>query len=130
MKTRCYNKNFHRYPDYGGRGITICNEWLENPCLFFEWAESSGYADNLTIDRIDNNGNYSPDNCRWITKKQQNNNRRTNRYLTVHGVTKTIAEWSRETGINQFTLYDRQENGWNESEMLIKPYSRKRVKDK
>lgn len=123
MKTRCYNRNSPRYNDYGGRGIAICKEWLANPALFFEWAESNGYDDNLTIDRINVNKGYSPENCRWATKKDQNNNRRGNRLLTVHGITKSIAQWAEETGVNQFTLYDRQENGWSEDEMFAKPYT-------
>lgn len=126
MKTRCYNSNFPRYKDYGGRGIAICSEWLNDPCSFFEWAKSNGYNDNLTIDRIDNDGDYTPNNCRWTTKKQQNNNRRTNRFFTFCGVTKTIAQWAEETGINQFTLYDRLEHGWPDDKMFVKPYTIRR----
>lgn len=79
MKTRCYNKNFEQYHNYGGRGITICAEWLHDFEVFHDWAMSHGYRDDLTIDRIDNGKGYSPENCRWVTIKAQQKNRRNNR---------------------------------------------------
>lgn len=76
MHTRCYNEHFAAYKYYGGRGITICDEWRENFQAFHDWAMANGYRDDLTIDRIDNDKGYSPDNCRWITMEEQNKNKR------------------------------------------------------
>ena len=76
MKTRCYNKNFVYYRNYGGRGIKICDEWLTNFLLFYNWAINNGYEEGLTIDRINNDGDYEPSNCRWITRAEQNRNQR------------------------------------------------------
>lgn len=77
MKTRCYNQKNKNYKNYGGRGIKICNEWLHDFPSFYDWAMLHGYSDNLTIDRIDNDGNYEPSNCRWATPKEQRHNQRT-----------------------------------------------------
>lgn len=101
MKTRCYNPNYYLFHRYGGRGITVCDEWLGENGLknFYEWSMVNGYSDELSIDRIDNDKGYSPTNCRWVTMKQQQNNRSTNRFVCVDGITKTLSEWSDCLGI-------------------------------
>ena len=112
MKTRCLNEKFRDYEDYGGRGITVCPEWMEfEP--FCEWAMANGYEDNLTLDRKDNNGNYCPENCRWETVKTQENNRRNNRLITHNGKTLTLSQWAEETGINMRTIQYRLNHGWD-----------------
>lgn len=96
MKIRCYSIKSDDYKNYGGRGIKICDEWLneENGMInFYNWAINNGYKDNLSIDRINVNGNYEPNNCRWITNKEQCNNKRNNHYITYNGETRTMMEW-------------------------------------
>lgn len=107
MKHRCYDKNAVNYKNYGGRGITICNEWLNNFKAFYDWSMLNGYKKGLTIDRIDNNGNYEPSNCRWVTREVQNNNKRTCNYLTYNGETHTIKEWSVIKGLDYRCLQQR-----------------------
>lgn len=110
MRQRCENKNNPRYDSYGGRGITVCDDWndFEN---FRDWSLSHGYADDLSIDRRDNNQDYSPENCRWADRVAQQNNRRVNRYFTYAGETKTITEWSRYLGVSYSTLWYRIDRG-------------------
>lgn len=93
IKKRCYDKHCACYYRYGGRGIVMCDEWKESFVPFYEWAIENGYSDELTIDRIDVNGNYEPDNCKWGTAKEQCNNRRTNIIITIGNATKTLTEW-------------------------------------
>lgn len=107
MKQRCHNKNNKRYKDYGGRGIAVCSEWKDDFMSFYNWALSNGYKDNLTIDRINNNGNYEPNNCRLVDKKQQARNRRSNITYTINGETKCIADWCNILGLKQKTVYQR-----------------------
>ena len=108
---RCLNPNNKDFVYYGGRGITVCEDW-KIPENFFEWAFSSGYSANLTLDRINCNKGYSPDNCRWITNSEQQRNRRNNRIIEYNGEKHCIAEWAEITGINQQTIYSRLVYGW------------------
>lgn len=93
MKQRCYNKNDQAYKYYGRIGITICNEWLNDFMTFYDWSMSNGYNDTLTIDRIDVNKSYSPDNCRWVDMKTQQRNKKNNRNITINGETHCLSEW-------------------------------------
>lgn len=104
MKDRTLNKNDKHYKNYGNRGIKICNEWLEDFKCFYDWALNNGYKEGLTIDRINVNGNYEPNNCRWITWKEQQNNRTNNHYITYKGETHTMKQWSELLGIKYTTL--------------------------
>lgn len=123
MKSRCYSPSDKNFKRYGARGICICPEWRKDFLQFREWALSNGYDDALSIDRIDNNNGYSPDNCRWATKKTQSNNRRTNVYITYKGETHTLAEWSNITGIKAATLVSRKAHGWSDEECIEVPVS-------
>lgn len=111
MKTRCLNPNSMSYPRYGGRGIKICSEWLESYAAFHNWAIGNGYGDNLTIDRIDNDGNYCPENCRWVDSKTQANNNSRNHKITYNGKTMTLAEWATELKIRRATIVHREKLG-------------------
>lgn len=107
IKTRCENSKCNHYHLYGGRGIHICDEWRNDFSAFEEWALNHGYQDNLSIDRIDVNGSYTPDNCRFVTMKEQENNKRANHYIYYNGERKTLAELSDEFGIPYDTLLAR-----------------------
>lgn len=107
IKARCYNPNNKSYKDYGGRGIIMCDEWKNGFINFKNWAISNGYNDNLTIDRINVNGDYEPSNCRWATKKEQCNNRTTNKFITYKNEIHTLAEWSEIVGIKYKCLHKR-----------------------
>ena len=112
IKNRCLNKNLKTYKNYGGRGITVCQEWLNDFKTFYDWAINNGYSEGLTIDRINNDGNYEPDNCRWASRKTQANNRRTCKTFTYNGVTKNYKQWCEFLKINYKTLYSRISRGW------------------
>jgi len=127
MKHRCYCPSSNGYELYGGRGVTVCNEWNEfTP--FYEWAKISGYQENLTIDRIDVNGNYEPSNCKWSTGKEQANNRRNNHIITYNGETHTLSEWANKYNIPVGLLADRvNRSHWTFEKAITTP---KRLRNK
>lgn len=104
MKTRCENTNRDNYGRYGARGISVCEEWKEAK-NFVEWAMANGYQKGLQLDRIDNNKGYSPDNCRFVTAKENNRNRRNSKFITINGKTKSVAEWCEIIGVSPYTVY-------------------------
>ena len=120
MKQRCENPSNKQYHNYGGRGINICSEWkgVYGFLHFSEWAKQHGYKEGLTLDRIDNNEGYSPNNCRWVTNKEQANNKRTNIYITYKGKTKTLAQWAKQTGISYSCLQTRHYKGYSDIEVI------------
>lgn len=134
MKRRCYNPNDKRYKDYGGRGIKICKEWLNDTNKFIEWAFENGYTEDIlpngvnkwTIDRIDNNGNYEPNNCRWVDRFTQARNKRSNHKVIYNEKEMSLKELSEIIGMNYYTLHSRlsKKVGWNlEMAIKIKPHS-------
>lgn len=129
MKQRCCNEARRDFPAYGGRGITVCDEWQRSFPAFMKWAMEHGYQDDLTLDRIETNGPYSPENCRWVTRKVQANNRRTNRFITLDGRTQSIKQWADEIGMEKSTLWRRFNAGWTTERALKEPvHTEKRKK--
>lgn len=126
MKGRCNNPNNDAYEYYGGRGIRVCQEWNDDYGAFRKWAIENGYDKNApkrncTLDRKDANGNYCPENCRWVDSYVQSNNRRNVLRLTHNGETHTLAEWGEILGIRRATLYRRVALGWNTERVLTEP---------
>lgn len=128
MKRRCLEKESPHYKNYGGRGITICNNWIEDFDSFADWALSVGWKEELTLDRIDVNGNYEPNNCRWVTMKEQQGNKRSNVVYTYQGTTKCLEEWLDIYGINRQTYYSRLKSGKTDFEELFAPRHKKKIK--
>lgn len=104
MKRRCDTPSLKSYKHYGGRGITVCKEWRNDFMNFYNWAINNGYKENLTIERIDVNGNYQPNNCRWATAKEQANNKRNNKFVKYKDKKLSINQWSEKTGIKRETI--------------------------
>jgi len=113
---RCTNKKNPAYKDYGYRGIKVCKRWMKFENFYNDMGKC---PHGMSIDRINNDGDYKPSNCRWATRKQQNNNSRHNRYVVVNGVSKTVEDWSRFSGIEQSTLSHRLRLGWPEHHFLL-----------
>lgn len=122
MKKRCYYKNFSSYKNYGERGISVCEEW-QSFDHFYKWAIENGYSDDLTIERINVNGNYEPSNCKWATRAEQQRNKRNNHYFDYNGKTVTLAEMAEDTGIQRGTILWREKN-WG-GKNIVKPITPK-----
>lgn len=129
MKGRCLCKTNRRYKDYGGRGITICDDWLVFG-QFKDWAEQNGYRKRLTLDRIDTNGNYCPENCRWVDYKTQANNKRSNHIIEHNGERKTLAQWAEHIGISIGTLSSRLEKLHWPVELALSPLKNTKLKSR
>ena len=126
MCRRCYDKNDTNYHRYGAREITVCDEWLNSYEKFKEWALSNGYDYNAlkgqcTLDRIDNDGNYEPSNCRWATIKEQLNNNSRNIAITANGETRTLQQWADILGTTHATLHSRYRRKWSDERIVNTP---------
>lgn len=129
MKRRCFNPKTYAFHRYGGRYITICDEWIKDFSSFYNWAILNGWKKGLQIDRIDNNGNYCPENCRFVTSKQNGCNREHNIYIEHNGKKMMIKDWAKETGINWMTIYSRYRKGMPiETVLSTTKFYKKRVK--
>lgn len=130
MKRRCYGKYDKRYDRYGGRGITMCDEWLGEYGFvnFRDWSYQNGYQESLSIDRKDNNGNYEPSNCRWVTMLEQNYNRSNTIYITYNGETHTTNEWAEITNLSIDAIRRRYHDGWDIKDVLFKPLGKAKRK--
>lgn len=121
MKNRCYRKKDRCYASYGGRGIVVCDEWLHDYTAFRTWAIENGYKPGLTIDRINVNGNYEPNNCRWATNQEQAENTSRTLYIEYKGEVKTVKQWAKEKGWNYDMLRGRIKRGWSAEKALETP---------
>lgn len=126
MIRRTTNKKDMHYKWYGDRGIKVCDEWLNDYEAFKQWAYENGYDENApkysqTLDRIDNNKGYAPNNCRWVSMKIQNRNTRKNRLITYKGITKPMQEWCDELNIPKTTFWERLDNGWSIEKAIETP---------
>jgi hypothetical protein len=121
IKERCLNPNFHQFKDYGGRGIGIYSEWVNDFKSFYDWCINNGWQKGLQIDRQDNSGNYSPDNCRCVTRSQNQLNRRDNNVITFNSETMCLKEWSDHLNMNVKTLSNRVKRGWPIEKALTAP---------
>lgn len=113
MMHRCYDTNHHKYSSYGARGIKICNEWQNNYDVFYNWAINNGYKLGLWLERINNNGNYCPENCRWATRKEQMRNTRRTKYIHYQGEMLCLAEWCENLNLCYSTIINRLNRGWS-----------------
>lgn len=121
MIKRCENENAEGYENYGGRGISVCEDWRKNYTAFRDWAISNGYSEKLTLERCDVNSNYCPENCKWATRFEQMSNTRRTRFFEYDGKTHSLREWSDITGISFAVLKGRLQRGWNIEKTLTEP---------
>ena len=121
MISRCHNPSVKSFADYGANGIAVCQDWRKYFALFSSWANAHGYASGLEIDRIDYTGNYCPENCRWVSRKTNANNKSSNRYLTFDGKTLTVTQWSELVGIPRTCILARLNRGWPLDQALSLP---------
>jgi hypothetical protein len=121
MRARCYDPSNPEYKNYGGRGIKICDEWLSDFNSFVKWALENGYNETLTLDRIDSSKDYEPNNCRWVSMKEQENNRRNNKLLNFNGVVMTQSEWCEVLEIPFHVLFNRLRRKWDIKRALTTP---------
>lgn len=122
MIDRCYNPQNKRWDDYGGRGIKVCEEWLNSRAAFYEWAISNGIRHGVQIDRIRNNLGYSPSNCRFVDSFVQANNTRKNRWLRWKYETRTVSQWARRLGVTPRALQHRVDRGWPTRRIFTQPF--------
>lgn len=123
MRSRCYTPSDGDYSNYGARGIQVCDAWLASFDAFKDWALANGYTTEFTIDRVDVNGPYSPENCRWATAKEQSRNRQHTLFITFNGVTKSASEWAEQLGVSLWIIHSRyRRNGT--------PYTSKQLEGK
>lgn len=119
VKTRCYNVNDPHYKRWGGKGVKMCEDWKTSFLSFYNWAMANGYTDELTIDRINFNGNYEPSNCRWVTIAEQNRNKSDTILITYNGETKTAAQWAHDLNLGHDTVRQRYHKGWTPEQCLF-----------
>ena len=119
MLSRCYNPDNISFNSYGERGITVCDRWRNSFKVFVD--DMGRRPTDTTLERIDNNANYEPENCKWATRQEQANNRRTNRSITINGQTLTVAQWARKLGISCFVIHTRLYNGLSEHDAVMSP---------
>lgn len=122
MRERCRNKKCRSYPRYGGRGITVSESWSSFAAFLRDMGEP---PQGGSLDRIDNNGPYSPENCRWASHKEQQNNKRSSRLVSINGATKTVAQWCDELGLLKNTAYERLRRGWGDQDAILTPAGEK-----
>lgn len=126
MVNRCHKPGTRRYERYGGRGISVCQSWRLNPTAFFEWAASHGYSPGLQINRKDNDGDYTPENCEFCDRIKQQSNTSRSHFLERYGRRLTVSQWARELGVRQQALQHRVSRGWSIERIFSQPFRRSR----